>query len=830
MKGYIRKGEGTMSIPEQKSQKVRENGAKLPLRFIPNKGQLQQEVHFYGRRSGCGFYFTREEAMFVFRGPFHANGHESKTTTDTDPTTMEIALSLRFIESNSKVKMEGQKEGTGKVHFLTGNDPAKWVTNLLCFHEIIYRELWPGVDLIFQEGMDQLKYLLIVQPGANISSIRMTYRGADDLSLDEEGNLRIHISSGVFIDERPVSFQEMDGKQVPVTSFFVIEEDEHEKKKFGFEVGEDYDPRYPLLIDPGLVYSTYLGASLLDQATRIAVDSLGQAIVTGFTGSPNFPPSPITPPQPIYGGGVSDAFVAKLNADGSDLVFFTFLGGTGEDRGLGVTLDDGDNIHVSGLTSSTNFPVTADTAYQPTYQGGANDGFYTKLSADGSTLLYSTYFGGTGNDRSAGVAVDNLGLAWLTGQTNSTDFPITLPNGTGPIQTVYQGGANDAFVAKINPTLSGATSLVYSTYLGGSGDDRAMDVAVDPDGNFYATGVTNSPNFPPHPIVPPNPMQPAYGGGLSDAFVIKFAENTDVVYSTFLGGSGMDEGRGIAVDTSGRAYVTGRTNSLNFPGTPLSPIHPPSPIFPPVPWRTFQGGTSDAFIAIINPAGTVLDFAAYLGGSGEDVGTGITVNPFVYVTGFTRSPDFPVTPGAVQTTYQGGPADAFVTKFDPTVLTIDAIVYSTFLGGSGDDEALGIALDAAKNGYVTGFTNSLNFPTTPNAFQQTYQGGPFDGFVSKLDFLPVPPLTIACSPDITVMNDLGVNGAVVHFSPPTASGGIPGITIACSPPSGSFFHPGNTLVTCTATDAVGNTSACSFNVKVIVDPCRFFSGRCRRRD
>jgi hypothetical protein len=510
-----------MSITEQFSQKVWENDGKLPLLFIPNRGQTQKEVHFYGKRSGCGFYFTQEEAMFVFQGNIsRTNENPSEPSTDTDPTGHGIALALHFIESNPKAKLEGQKVGTGKVHFLTGNDPEKWITNLPTYHEIIYRELWPGVDLLFQEGNGRLKYLLMVQPGAPISPIRMTYRGADNLSLDDSGNLQIHTQSGVFIDERPISYQEIGGMQVPVKSFFVIEEEENGEKRFGFGIGEDYDPRYPLLIDPGLVYSTYLGASLLDQATRIAVDALGQAYVTGFTNSPNYPTDPILPTdpiQPIYGGGVSDAFITKLTADGSDLVFSTYLGGSGEDRGLGIAVEDGGFAHLTGLTSSLNFPITDDAIF-PTYQGGAHDAFYAKISADGSTLLYSTYFGGSGDDIGTGIAVDASGFAYLAGQTDSTDFPDTAD----AVQGAYQGGAHDAFVAQISSFPVGEEDLflLYSTYLGGSGDDRAMDVAVQNSINgsfFYVTGGTNSPNF--HPT---DPIQPGYGGGVSDAFVTKF--------------------------------------------------------------------------------------------------------------------------------------------------------------------------------------------------------------------------------------------------------------------------------------------------------------------
>jgi hypothetical protein len=393
------------------------------------------------------------------------------------------------------------------------------------------------------------------------------------------------------------------------------------------------------------------------------------------------------------------------------LVYSTYLGGSGQDIGSGIAVDGAGNAYVTGLTSSTNFPTM--NPLQAANSGGANgwDAFVSKINAAGSALVYSTYLGGSGNDRGIGIALDSAGNAYVTGSTNSTDFPTK-----NPLQPANADAANgNAFVAKIN---AAGSALVYSTYLGGSGNgvfgDQGSRIAVDSAGNAYITGYTGSTDFP-----TADPLQPNYGGAYTDAFVTKInSAGSALVYSTYLGGSNVDEGAGIAVDSAGNAYVTGYTFSTDFPtANPLQPAN---------------GGSLDAFVAKINPSGSAFAYSTYLGGSDYDYGVGIAVDSSgnAFVTGLTYSTNFPVTPGAFQTQCNHGSGcanvgDAFVTKLNPTG---SALVYSTYLGGSRSDEGQAIVVDSAGTAYVTGETNSTNFPkTNPSC------GGSWDAFVTRLN-------------------------------------------------------------------------------------------------
>jgi hypothetical protein len=412
--------------------------------------------------------------------------------------------------------------------------------------------------------------------------------------------------------------------------------------RVGFEVGA-YDKSLPLIIDPVLSYSTFLGGSNEDYAYGIAVDASGSAYVAGWTASTDFPTTS-GGFQTVYGGGAYDTFVTKLNPAGDTLVYLTYLGGSADDYGKGIAVDASGNAYVTGYTYSSNFPTTPG-AFQTGY-GGGGDAFVTKLNAAGSSFLYSTYLGGSNFDYATAIAVDAAGNAYVAGLSYG-DFPTT----PGAFQPSY--GGSDAFVTKVN---GDGSALVYSTYLGGSTYDDARGIAVDTDGSAYVTGNTNSIDFP----ITPDAFQTSFGGpeNATDAFVTKVnADGSALVYSTYLGGSNYDEAHGIAVDTSGNAYVTGLTFSGNFP----------------------------------------------------------------------------TTRGAFQTGYGGG-GDAFVTKLKADG---SALVYSTYLGGSNDDSALSIAVDATGNAYVSGYTTSSNFPTTPGAFQTSFGGGPFDAFVAKIALEPI---------------------------------------------------------------------------------------------
>ncbi|MEO7859696.1 MAG: SBBP repeat-containing protein [Nitrospirales bacterium] len=382
-----------------------------------------------------------------------------------------------------------------------------------------------------------------------------------------------------------------------------------------------------------LLYSTYLGGSGSDQSNGIAVDGSGLAYVTGRTFSTDFPT--VTPFQATYAGGDGDAFVTQLDAAGTSLLYSTYLGGSGSDQSNGIAVDGSGLAYVTGRTHSTDFPTV--TPFQATLAGGSKEGdaFVTKLSATGTSLLYSTFLGGSGGEQGNGIALDGSGQAYVTGSTSSTDFPTATP-----VQAT-NAGSGDAFVTKLSAT---GTSLLYSTYLGGSGSDQSNGIAVDATGQAYVTGFTFSTDFP---MV--TPVQSTHAGGIYDVFVTQLdAAGTSLLYSTYLGGNGIDQGQSIAVDATGQAYVTGYTTSTNFPtSSPLQATH---------------AGVRDAFVTKLNAAGTSLLYSTYLGGSNFEQGIGIAVDVAsqAYVTGYTQSTNFP-TSSPLQATL-AGVSNAFVTK------------------------------------------------------------------------------------------------------------------------------------------------------------------------
>jgi hypothetical protein len=620
---------------------------------------------------------------------------------------------LKLVGSSSRAKPVGFEELPGKSNYFIGSDPSRWRTNVPLYGKVRYRQVYPGIDLVYYGNQGQLEYDWIVAPGADAGSIRMAVEGAGEMKADEGGDVVVRVGEGEVRLKKPVVYQEGGSGRNEVAGRFAI----RDGSEIGFELGT-YDRRRPLVIDPVLVYSTYHGGNGQDIGYGIAVDVAGNAYVTGETGSTDFPVA--SPRQPASGGGM-DAFVTKLNASGSALVYSTYHGGSGDDVGHGIAVDGAGNAYVTGETRSTNFPTASPR--QPAFGGGTHDAFVTKLNASGSALVYSTYHGGNGVDRGKEIAVDGAGNAYVTGVTGSTDFPMA-----NPLQPAYGGGA-DAFLTKLNAS---GSALVYSTYHGGSGGDLGHGIAVDPAGNAYVTGETSSTDFP-----TANPRQPASGGGM-DAFVTKLnTSGSALVYSTYHGGSGGDVGHGIAVDGAGNAYVTGETSSTNFPtASPRQPI--------------FGGGLRDAFVTKLNALGSALVYSTYHGGSGGDLGHGIAVDPAgnAYVTGETTSTNFP-TANPPQPAYGGG-NDAFVTKLNALG---SALVYSTYNGGSGGDVGHGIAVDGAGNAYVTGYTGSPNFPMA-NPLQPAFGGGNTDAFVTKIG--EPPPIL-----EITMSAATYVNGATV---------------------------------------------------------------------
>jgi hypothetical protein len=731
--------------------RVSETYGKLPLQFEANRGQTHKDVHFLSRGAGYSLYLTAGEAVLVLAKP-NADAKRDVSTKserrDTRTQAQSVALRMSLVGAARKPVVSGLDEQPGKANYFIGKDPAKWRSNVPTYAKVHYRNVYPGIDLVYYGNQRQVEYDFVVAPGADPKKIALRFQGADKLEIDAEGDLVLHTAGGDIRQHKPAIYQEFDGIRREIAGSYFRKG----ANRVGFQVAA-YDRARPLIIDPVILsYSTYLGGNSLDQVQGIAVDRDGNAYVTGHTWSSDFPTTAgaFSTTRP---GSVS-AFVTKVNPTGTAVVYSTYLG---DGAGGAIAVDADGNAYVTG-TAHPNFPTTSG-AFQPGIHG-FSDAFVLKLNSAGSALIYSTYLGGSSDDTGTGIGVDDTGHAYVTGYTiSTTDFPLA-----NAFQATHAGGGSqfpfDAFVTKVNPA---GSALVYSTYLGGSGDDAGWGIAVDSAGNAYVTGSTNSADFKTTLGSP----QPVFGG-TRDGFVTKFdASGSQLVYSTYLGGSGEDKGSAIATDTAGNAYIAGFTNSVNFPTTAgvLQPI---------------LRGISDAFVTKLNPGGSALVYSTYLGGSGADYGDAIAVDATgnAYVAGATGSSDFPTTPGAFQPILRGI-SDAFVTKLDSAGSTL---AYSTFLGGNESEVGTGIALDAARSAYVTGYTRSADFPITPGTFQVAMRGcldefTPCDAFVAKLGE-PAPSSTPFTGTPIAIPGtfeaedfDRGGEGVAYHDNVPGNAGG-----------------------------------------------------------
>ncbi len=691
----------------------------LPFIFIPNAGQAHSKVSHYGDGSGCRIFFTPEEVVFAFT--------ETSPHSEEEDQANGFALYMKFIGANP-IPPEGQVENSGKVSYFIGNDPDKWHTGLPTYEEIIYRNLWPNVDLVFKAERAEVKYKFVVHPGADLSAIRLAYSGADRLQLDENGNILIQTPFGVLTDRKPTSYQIINEDKVLIETNFLLGQNETGDNQCSFALGDNYDPGYTLVIDPGLSFSHTVEKGF-DGGLGIAVDNSSYVYVTGFTQSFDFP---VTPGAFQAGlRGFDDAFVSVIDPNVSGaaaLICSTYLGGCGFDRGIGIAVDNSGNAYITGITKSNDFPVTPG-AFQTMLKGHGN-AFVSVISTTASgaaALVYSTYFGGSRYDGGYGIAIDTIGNAYITGITKSNDFPVT----PGAFQTMLKGHGN-AFVSVISTTASGAAGLAYSTYLGGSRYEKGQGIALDNIGNSYVTGYACSRDFP----VTTSAYQPVLNSkdGGSNAFVVRLntsVSGTDgLIYSTYLGGRRYDRGYGIAVDAAYNAYVTGSTRSSDFPIT--------SGAYQRLLKSIYCG--ANCFVSKINTNATgsiSLAYSTYLGGSKYDEGHGITVDTAgnAYVTGYTYSKDFPVTPdNACQPMLRSiyGGSNAFVAMVDTNKSGNASLPYSTYLGGSCSDAGNGIALDSHNIAFVTGRTQSCNFPITSGAFQIRLRGC-MNAFVSGIN-------------------------------------------------------------------------------------------------
>ncbi|WP_309495569.1 SBBP repeat-containing protein [Mechercharimyces sp. CAU 1602] len=633
---------------------------------------------------------------------------EKSETTENRRVRFKFLKDGVLFKLNQSSQLMLQFKNTCKGAYPRGVGQSRMSDDLhFCYEKVVYKGVWAGIDIIFSFSEGALKYDIYLEPGSNVRDIRLSYDGAQALFLDEQGNLQIYTPTGVFLEKKPLSFQYTKGREEGIETRFIL----LGESTFGFKVEGYYDEMSPLVIDPVIFYSSYVGVNNLNLG--ITADSVGNAYVTGFTDSTAYPVTSGSF-QSMFAGG--DAFITKLNSAGSSLIYSTYLGGTSVDVGFDIALDTLNNVYVTGSTQSTNFPVTSN-AFQTMYRGGT-DAFVTKINSLGSSLIYSTYLGGTSFDTGNGIAVDATGSAYVTGSTDSTNFPIT----SGSFQTMITGD-REVFVLKLSST---GSSLIYSSYLGGDLVDSGNGIAVDTSGSAYVTGFADSTNFP----VTSGAFQTMATEGIS-AFVTKMSPlGMSLIYSTYLGGSQNDFGRGIALDGANQAYIGGFTSSsTNFPVTANA-------------FQTLYGGGSfDGFVARLNPSGSKLQYSTYLGGSDTDViglstsfqimgSGGVAIDSFGYawVTGITRSTNFPVTSDAFQDS-NGGESDAFVTKIS---FSGQGLSFSSYLGGGSSDEGVDVAVDSRDSAFMTGDTNSTNFPVTFQAYQ-TQLLTPPNGFVTRID-------------------------------------------------------------------------------------------------
>ncbi len=855
---------------------------KLPLSFEVNRGQADSRIKFLARGHGYSLFLTSTEAVLSFRegslkskgknqrarlegryprlppslvhpldwtageffGPLIQNP-KSKIQNPSAPSTKNPApstLRMKLVGANPQAKVVGLERLPGKSNYLIGNDPKKWRTNVANYAKVRYKDVYPGIDLVYYGNQGQLEYDWVVAPSADPKAIALEIVGAGlapptgasvsrrtaPLRVDATGDLVISTDGGEVRFHKPLVYQLAekqkakgkgqnakvenqrttdDGPRTPqvVNSSFTIHHSEFVDGRYvmladnriGFEVAA-YDKSRPLIIDPVLSYSTYLSGadsafeSAGTQITSVAVDAAGSVYVTGAVTSTDFVASPgaydsscgsdgACGGQPLPDGLItlvppSDVFVAKFNPEGSALLYSTYLGGGLWDSANAIAVDDAGNAYVAGTSNSPDYPTIAGAPQPACGSEGtcnrdgdgntSNDAILAKLNPDGSGLVYSTFLGGSNYDQANGLALDAAGNAYVGGMTTSTDFPTTsgafrtepLPPDCGT--AIGAAWCSLGFVAKVD---AAGTSVLYSTFLGG-GSDWVVAVAADSEGHAYVTGETQSSDFP----TTAGAFRPGFAGGECSMEVIVFpcpdvfvAEldltGSNLVYSTFLGGVEADRAGGIAVDSAGGLYVSGTTQSSGFPTTPgafqtaLNGGDCPAPL----------GASTqcpDAFLAKFNPAGAgeaSLVYSTLLGGQGGDYAAGVRVDVAgnAYITGTTASLDFP-TKNPIQAASAGEP-DVFVSEINPAG---SALVFSTYLGGGSFDWGTSLAVDTSAAVYVAGSTYGgwppgLGFPTTLGSFKNGPNSGSL-GFLSKIapDDLPA----VILDPSVLSFPDQGV--------------------------------------------------------------------------
>ncbi len=704
--------------PITKEQAI-QNLGNQSVYFEENKGQFNSKVRYLTRGTrGYDLFLTATDAVYVL----HEKRQEDATKRRSDAAIDDLsnpqsktenrkstAVYMSLAGANEDSTFAGLQPLEHKTNYFKGEE-ANWQTEITNYQTVRTNQVYQGIDMVWY-GREQggVQYDFVVEPNANPNQIEWQVKGASNIELDAEGNLLIKTEHGDITQNKPFTYQVANGLRQEIESSFVLEKSATRNPQSAFvkfSLG-NYDSSKPLVIDPtvnlaNLSFSTYLGGSDEEIGEDIAVDSAGQVYLTGYTQSTSFP---VTPGSfDTTRNSSRDVFVTKLNATGSALIYSTFIGGIGVGSSNSIVIDISGNVYLTGNTNLSNFPTTSG-GFDTTYNSGG-DVFVTKLNATGSSLIYSTFIGGSSLDLGDSIALDTSGNVYLTGNTNSSTFPTTA----GAFDTTYNGGG-DVFVTKLNVN---GSALLYSTFIGGSSSDSGDSIALDTSGNVYLTGSTASSTFP----TTAGAFDTTYNGGSSDVFVTKLnTTGSALVYSSFIGGAVDEYGLSIVVDTSGDVYLTGSTESPTFPTT--------TGAFD----TTYNGGTSDVFVTKLNTTGSALVYSTFIGGTTLETSNSIVVDLSgnVFLAGATFSSDYPTITPAFDTTHNGS-SDVFVTKLNTTG---SDLLYSTFIGGTGSDQSRAIVVDPSGNIYLTGFTTSTDYSTTAEVFQPQHNGST-DAFISKL--------------------------------------------------------------------------------------------------
>ena len=716
---------------------------RLPLSFVANIGQFDKSVKFQTNSLGGSIYFTPSEVILALMDKkIKLKNQEDEPFSSSKDNSKVARIEYKDAEKNPVV--EGVDLQPGVANFMVGSDRKNWVAHAPMYGGVVYRNLYPGIDLSYEGAGSSLKSTFTVAAGADPALIQWSYKDAGNVSLDANGNLLITLpaqktgqTDTTLIEHTPLAWQEQDGQRMDVAVQYAVTNN----GEISFVFPQGYDVSLPLIIDPVLTYSTYLGDLGTDVGTAITTDASGNVYVTGYSWCGNFP---ITGTIPGVTSGSSQVIISKISANGSTLLYSTCVGGSGSDRGLSIALDTQGRIVVAGETDSTDFPIVGGIA---TYGGTSGictvdapcqDYFILALNAAGTAIRYSTYLGGDGREELGGIAVDANGKIIAVGSTTSTNFPTA-----NAYDSTYSTGGTcssatpcyDVTVTKIDPDQTGTNAILYSTYLGENNRDKGQAMTVDSNGKVYLTGFSESDGYPTRYA-----LQPTRKGNKDLIVTVidpSLSGDTSLLYSTYLGSSDFESAHAIARDAGGNLYLTGRTGTSKFP------------LRDPLQYLSHAGmcgsvSCYEAFVTKLNISTNTLVYSTYLGGSQTDEGNGIAVDSYgrAYVTGFTRSTDFP-TLNAIQSTKAADGcsvppcADAFLSVLEPDG---QAFAYSTYLGGDQEDIANGIRVDANNNVYVVGETFSTNFPTTPGAYDViNTQTDKRDAFIAKVSPLGAPP-------------------------------------------------------------------------------------------